>query len=86
MLYYSTVKVILRKKRGEKQRQTERREREGEIVLSQNTKQMMILPEYQSQIQVLRGKFLPMAPFEHGSSGQIQAKRCLGKESDTNDN
>lgn len=48
MLYYSTVKVILRKKRGEKQRQTERREREGEIVLSQNTKQMMILPEYQS--------------------------------------
>lgn len=41
MLYYATVKVILRKKRGEKERQTdERRERERkrEIILSQNTK------------------------------------------------
>lgn len=30
MLYYSTVKVILRKKRGEKERQTDREERQGE--------------------------------------------------------
>lgn len=30
MLYYATVKVILRKKRGEKEGQTYRKEREGE--------------------------------------------------------
>lgn len=36
MLYYATVKVILRKKRGEKERQTYRKEREGDYFISKH--------------------------------------------------
>lgn len=82
MLYYATVKVILRKKRGEKERQTYRKEREGEkegdYFISKHKVNDDTARISELDIGAQR-KISPMALFAHGSSGQIQAKRRLRK-------